>query len=472
MGDLEAPMEHTHSDSPHGEEGRGLRSKLRRLFGRSKGRHASSSEEYWIPEGIPDYRPPEPQWTLPTPTPESLHRAESHGFQTAASIDAVQVPPSAYQVVPPQPQALESQVPAPQAPLPEVTTVQAAPPAVHPEVPPVQLGLPGEVPPEELPTELRQPQVPQPEVPAPQAPVASTGFESARSWEGAAGGGSVFDGRGLSQTHTFAPSGSLSSVSPPSTSTWPQPAALSAPAGESQPVPRSVGQRGEGLETELPVAQGRDEMYGEASLADSGVTIVEKSTEPLGGYLANLDLDTESDHPSPPLTSADDYRYAQAPDRRTLERIYLPSEPPEPVPGTAEAFESVEQPAPPEPPPPPPIAVARSTGDYTSEAASVARTAAGAEDEATDTGGPGSFGKKRVGPPAFAAEPDVRHVVLGFKDGTAVFLEPEHPLFSLFFQWSELVVGPETPPKMYARREAQRKYYLSKPGRRAKGGGS
>lgn len=460
-------MEHTSSDSAHGEEERGLRSKLRRLFGRSKGRHASSSEEYWIPEDVPDYRPPEPQWTLPTPTYESLRRAESHGFVTAASIDTTEVPRSAYQVVPP----------GPEAPVPQVS----APQVLAPQAPAAQVPAPQVPPPQMLPSQAPAPQVPAPQAPAPQAPAASTGFESPPSWEAAAGGVPGFGEQGLSQTDAFASGVSASSVSPssvvPSSVSPPSvsPLARAAPSSSAEQVDQtrpSVAPSGEGLESKLPPEHATGQTAGEASVADSGVTIVEKSTEPLGGYLADLDLETEAGHPSPPVTPTDDYRYAQAPDRPTLEKIYLPSEPPEPVPGTAEAFESVEQPAPPEPPPPPPIAVARSTGDYTSDAASVAGSVVGEEGEVTDTGRPGSFGKKRVGPAAFAAEPDVRHVVLGFKDGTAVFLEPEHPLFSLFFQWSELVAGPETPPKMYARREAQRKYYLSKPGRRAKGSDS
>ena len=128
----------------------------------------------------------------------------------------------------------------------------------------------------------------------------------------------------------------------------------------------------------------------------------------------------------------------------------------------------MEQPAPPEPPPPPPIAVAKSTGSFEAvdekkptQPSALSASSAGKDRAASG----GRIGQKLHGPPAFAAEPDIRHVVLGFKDGTAVFLEPEHPLFSLFFQWSELVAGPETPPKAYARRQAQHKIYLGKPPR-------
>ncbi|RIK10181.1 MAG: hypothetical protein DCC49_04310 [Acidobacteria bacterium] len=71
----------------------------------------------------------------------------------------------------------------------------------------------------------------------------------------------------------------------------------------------------------------------------------------------------------------------------------------------------------------------------------------------------------RVGPPAFAAEPDVRHVVLGFRDGSAVFLEADHPLFGLFFQWSELVAGPSMPEKLYARPRRAPDMFVGRPSR-------
>ncbi len=196
---------------------------------------------------------------------------------------------------------------------------------------------------------------------------------------------------------------------------------------------------------------------------DASYTILERNTQPIRGILSDLEVGAsreavESPAGQPP-PAQDDYRYAREPDRDTLEAVYLPGAPPEPLPGTAEAFSSVEQLAPPEPPPPPPIAVAKSTGSYSKvEAGPAAGSARGAGEEGTG----GRIGQKRHGPPAFAAEPDVRHVVLGFRDGTAVFLEPDHPLFSLFFQWSELVAGPETPPKAYARRQAQKKFYLGK----------
>lgn len=214
--------------------------------------------------------------------------------------------------------------------------------------------------------------------------------------------------------------------------------------------------------TTLPAATGS------GSRDDGRYTILEHNTEPIGGYLEDLDVfeaekPVEAEKPPRPV---DDYRYAQEPDRDTLEAVYLPAAPPEPLPGTTDAFSSVEQPAPPEPPPPPPIAVARSSGSLEKVEGRPPGAEATPRGEAReDTRVTGSFGQKREGPPAFAAEPDVRHVVLGFRDGTAVFLEPEHPLFSLFFQWSELVAGPETPPKAYARRQAQHKIYLGKPPR-------
>ncbi len=195
---------------------------------------------------------------------------------------------------------------------------------------------------------------------------------------------------------------------------------------------------------------------------DASYTILERNTQPIRGILGDLEVGAsreavESPAGQPP-PAQDDYRFAREPDRDTLEAVYLPGAPPEPLPGTAEAFSSIEQPAPPEPPPPPPIAVAKSTGSYPRVDAGAAVSEEGAGEEGTG----GRIGQKRHGPPAFAAEPDVRHVVLGFRDGTAVFLEPDHPLFSLFFQWSELVAGPETPPKAYARRQAQKKFYLGK----------
>lgn len=386
---------HFEEDAGHPQSTGKIRSGLRKLFGRRKSGHRGGEEEwYWVPEQ-PAAIPPPPAWTLPSPTEESLRRAQAQGFVTSPG--------------------------SPQYPQPQVAPTQAEPGVVEP----------GYVPPARPVGEPRS-------------------LEPAESQEPSPGW-----------------------VETPDLPAWVyadfQPAE---PGAGSEP---SVSQKGTDSETP-PVAQAIPDFEisaarpaAEPSVVDDGrLTILEHSTEPIGGYLEELgSLDTqESVKADQPPPSPDDYRFAREPDRDTLEAVYLPAAPPEPLPGTIDAFSSIEQPAPPEPPPPPPIAVARSTGSFDKlEEGPLKEEKASAEAVTGESRSTGRFTRKRQGPPAFAAEPDVRHVVLGFRDGTAVFLEPEHPLFSLFFQWSELVAGPETPPKAYARRQAQKKFYLGKPAR-------
>jgi hypothetical protein len=373
-----------------------LRSGLRKLFGRRKRDERSTEEEwYWVPEQ-PEAMPPPPAWNLPSPTQESLQRAEAQGFLTSPTQQ-------------PFPQNFSLPQPVPQVDFPQSTV--AGPTSIQPAAPPS----------EAAPTLAEA--IPQPEAEQPTAGFASGPEQAAEIPEW------VFSDESSTEA-------TPTSYTPPIAQPIPE---IQAPA--AQPIPS-------------PAA--RD---------DGSYTIVEHNTEPIGGFLEDLDFtgDQESVDADQPPPRVGDYRYAQEPDRDTLEAVYLPAAPPEPLPGTVDAFSSVEQPAPPEPPPPPPIAVAKSTGSF--DKVEPGPTQAGSEPKASiseEAGAAGKFGQKREGPPAFAAEPDVRHVVLGFRDGTAVFLEPEHPLFSLFFQWSELVAGPETPPKAYARRQAQKKIYLGK----------
>lgn len=399
-GGYSAARHHKHSmTEAERSEGEGrIRSSLRRIFGRRKKEERASEQEwYWIPEE-PAAQPPPPNWRLPTPTEESLRRAQEHGFQVAPTTP----PPT-----PPEPSTAPSAVaestlpewvfsdfeqgadaqdtlqPSPQdafTPAADVSSGPTAPVTPAPESAPLMSGS--------------------------QSPFSTPGVESA-----------------------------YSASAPASSAVTPGPAPEGAP-----------------------------------SAPDEGAfTILEHKTEPIGGFLEDLGVEKPQEKVAvdQPPVAADDYRYAQAPDRDTLEAVYLPAAPPEPLPGTIDAFGSVEQPAPEEPPPPPPIAVAKSSGayekaDHESSGRSSPSSVGAAPKETRSTG---KLAQKLQGPPAFAAEPDVRHVVLGFRDGTAVFIEPDHPLFSLFFQWSELVAGPETPPKAYARREAQKKIYLGKPPR-------
>ena len=484
------PGSHSASDEDSG----GLRSKLRKLFGRGKkGRHSTSEELYWIPEEVPPHAPPSPQWTLPSPTQDSLRRAEAHGFVTAQSLDSRPLE---------SPQQWGDQ---PAWPRSSPQSWQEQPePAIEPSssVPPVPGG------------DWSQSYTPH----------AATAEGSLQQWQTSGQEESSSGSTGLSPQvleygysatapHTVdaegrRPEGFQGYGVPTSPGVAVHPYTEAGAAGSAVPglVTAAGGSPGDIQDFSFRVDNREPEWLGpgsqgEAGEQDSGITILEKSTQPIGAQIADLGLDLEAEqsqtsHDRPPV-AYDDYRYASSPDRSTLEHVYLPASPPEPMPGTTSAFESLEEQAPPEPPPPPPIAVARSTGDYSAQAASVARAVSReqvapptasdgrgsaaeavsaaesgfgtvptpASTEGSGVGGSstlGRLGEKRTGPPAFAAEPDVRHVVLGFKDGTAVFLEPDHPLFSLFFQWSELVAGPTTPAKMYVRRFAQPKFYVGK----------
>jgi hypothetical protein len=487
------PGSHSASDEDSG----GLRSKLRKLFGRGKkGRHSTSEELYWVPEEVPPYAPPSPQWTLPSPTQDSLRRAEAHGFVTAQSLESRPLD---------SPQQWGER---PAWPQPSPQSWQEQPePAFEPSSSAVP--MPGR------------------DWSQSYAPHAATAEGIPQQWQtsgqGESSSGSTGPspqvleyGRSATAPHTVdaegrRPEGFQGYGGPSSPTVAGQPYSEAGAAGSAvpgfAPAVGAEGPPGEIRDSSFPVDNRTPEQLGsgsqgEAGEQDSGITILEKSTQPIAAQIADLGLDLEAEqsqtsHDRPPV-AYDDYRYASSPDRSTLEHVYLPASPPEPMPGTTSAFESLEEQAPPEPPPPPPIAVARSTGDYSAQAASVARAVSGeqvlpptasdrpggaaeavsagksgfgtaptpASTEASSAGGEsgsvGRLGEKRTGPPAFAAEPDVRHVVLGFKDGTAVFLEPNHPLFSLFFQWSELVAGPTTPAKMYVRRSAQPKFYVGK----------
>ncbi|MER3396462.1 MAG: hypothetical protein C4319_06730 [Acidimicrobiia bacterium] len=379
----------------HVQPGRGLqrgagriRSSLRKLFGRrERAQHAVEDEWYIPPEYQTSWQGPsaeilsEPdthlhspsQWILPSPTEESLRRAEERGFVTAAGLS------SRSGISSEEPYRLSQ---------PVIDETEISQPRFVSKEPESSAGLPEWVISEYVESEAAIPSAPK--------------------------------------------------VLPPQT----EPDDKGVSGGV--PSPKEGG--------------------------DASFTIVEHSTEPIGGYLADLGLEQGQRRPvaEQPPPAPDEYRFSKQPDRDTLEAVYLPAAPPEPFPGTEDAFGSVEQPAPPEPPPPPPIAVAKSTGSFEAvdekkptQPSALSASSAGKDRAASG----GRIGQKLHGPPAFAAEPDIRHVVLGFKDGTAVFLEPEHPLFSLFFQWSELVAGPETPPKAYARRQAQHKIYLGKPPR-------
>lgn len=469
---------------PQKQRGRGrIRSSLRRFFGRREaGQHGAEEEWYFPPESVPGEQgavgEPSPaqvaqvsaptQWTLPSPTEESLRRAEASGFVTAAGLPPggalpSQKPPASPIAQPPEPR-LEPAVPEPQA-LPSETKT-------HPDLPQWVIS-------EYVGAEATE--------------TSSAGYSAVEAASeigstGQHGGVSVAGERSGYPAEAPMTSGDprhSEQVTPASTPyldsgipTGPLP---SNPTESESPysvldtdrtyrASEASGAGQAGLPApEGPIsASGLDSSEAAHQVVDASFTILERNTQPIGGYLVNLGVEEVTEEPKAeqPPASIDGYRFSKEPDRNTLEAVYLPASPPEPLPGTAEAFSSVEQPAPPEPPPPPPIAVAKSTGSF--------EAVDGNKRSATSAPGPssqgeevpsGKIGQKRHGPPAFAAEPDVRHVVLGFKDGTAVFLEPEHPLFSLFFQWSELVAGPETPPKAYARRQAQRKIYLGKPPR-------